>query len=315
MTGHPWETPSDEEPGEQTPASGAAPAPALRYQSQEDAERAGQEAQRKMTEESQRRAGLERELELYRQHNALLERQIHQGTQPSTGEPGQQAPATTPPQTTPAFSAKEHFRQAYQRMTALNDDALTAEDLAAQQQQIFIDALDTAFSRLATTSLTDEQMSARIEAGIQAALPTVQQQVRQQTERERLMGKLTDYGTEHGLTMTEGTDHYQDVMYAVDRNLYPATLTEDEAIAYVVDRVAQLRDIASPTPPAGSPPATGARPAPNTPRVPSPQRAQALNTPMVRSGMGRPQQAPDEIDTRAFSLSEMLDRSMRARRP
>ena len=320
LTWHPWETPPEEEPGEQplTPASGEGqesvltPTPALRYHNQEEAERAEREAQQRITEETQRRAALERELELYRQHNALLERQIQQGAQTPTTEPGQQSGATAPQQPPPPFSAKEHFRQAYQRMGTLNP---AAEDFETQQQQIFIDALDTAFSHLSsTTALTDAQINERIQVGIQAALPTMQQQVRQQTERERLLDKLASSGTTRGLDMTEGGEQYQDIMYAVQRNLYPANATEDEAIAYVIDRVAQLRGVAQ-TPPAGSPPADGARPAPTTPPGTSPQRAQALNTPMERSGMGRPQQAPDEMDTRSFSLSEVLDRSMRVRRP
>jgi hypothetical protein len=261
--------------------------------------------QQRITEETQRRAALEREVELYRQHNALLERQIHQGTLTKD--------VTPPPATTPPFSAKEHFQRAYQQMAELNP---AAEDFEQQQQRVFIDALDTAFSRLSGTTLTDEQMNARIEAGIQAALPASQEQSRQQTERERLLGKLASYGAGHGLDMQRSSAHYQDVMYAVERNLYPPTATEDEAIAYVVDRVAQLRGVASsapPTTPGSPPPLSGARPA--THPAPTPQRTQALNTPMERSGMGRQAQAPDEMDTRTFSLSEMLNRSMRARKP
>jgi len=316
ISGHPWETPGpDEEPAD-TPAprlaSPPAPAdipPGPRYENYEAAERAALEAQQRITEETQRRAALEREIELYRQHNTLLERQIQHG---STLPPDAR-PSETPAGDTPApFNAKTHFQQAYQRMAALNP---AAEDFEQQQQQVFIDALDAAFTRLSSGVLTAEQIQARIEAGIEAAVPAVQQHVRQQTERERLVGKLTRYGTEHGLNMDQASEHYQDVMYAVERNLYPATATEDEAIAYVIDRVAQLRGVASTTPrtPGSPPPPSGARPA-TTPSH-TPQRVQALNTPMERSGMGRQTEAPDEMDTRPFSLSEMLDRSMRARRP
>ena len=315
---HPNEMPFDDEgallPPQTTPSPDAGQpltAPQFRYESQQAAEQAEQEAQRRITEETQRRSALERELELYRQHNALLERQVQQGPQsptpPSPGQDGPQTPA-------PPFNVKEHLRGAYQRMQAVNP---AAEDFEAQQQTIFIDALSDAVDQLrTTTSLTEAQITARVDAGIQAALPAVQQGIRQQSERDRLLGKLNAYGAEHGLDMTEGGEQYQDVMYAVERSLYPQAATEDEAIAYVVDRVAQLRGVATTTPPVqpGSPPSSdGARPATHPPTTP--QRAQALNTPMERSGMGRQADAPDEMDTRSFSLSEMLDRSLRVRRP
>ena len=310
LTGHPWETPPEGEPGQEVPAGGPAPSPApqYRYQSQDEAERAEREAQQRITEETQRRAALEREVELYRQHNALLERQIQQGTQTTPGEPD------TTPQATPTFSAKDHFQQAYQRMAALNP---AADDFETQQQGIFIDALDSAFSRLSqTTALTEAQITAKIEAGIQAALPTIQAQVvTREANRIRMMGKITNHATNRGLDFSEDGVHYQDVMYAINNNLYPADANEDEAIAYVIEGVAGRRGVASPAPPAGSPPGQpGARPA-STPSPTPSQRAQALNTPMERSGMGRPQQAPDEMDSRSFSLSEMLNRSMRVRQP
>lgn len=316
LTGHPNEEPPVEDgvlpgepavPGEPTPA----PPPRLKYQSHEEAERAYAEAERKMQEEAQRRAFLEREVELYRQHAALLERQAQTVDAP---------PQTTAPATAPApFDPKEHFRKAYDKMAQLNP---TTEDFEAQQQTVFIDALDEAFRHLSsTTALTDAQVTARIQAEIATALEGQSQQVRQQTERERIQGKLTKYATDHGLDMAApeetnplGGAHYHDVMRAVEQNLYPADADEDAAIAHVVNLVRERRGVtAAPTTP-GSPPPNGARPV--NPSPPSTtQRAQALNTPMERSGMGRPHNAPEEMDTRSFSLSEMLERSLSVRKP
>ena len=311
MTGHPAEDQMLEEAtapsGDETPLA-ERPAPRFKYQTHEAAEAAYAEAERKMGEEAQRRAQLEREVELYRQHAALLEQQVHRA---HTVE----APLLAPSQD---FNAKEHFAQAYQRMGQLNP---AAEDFEAQQQAIFVEALDTAFSRLRhTTALTEAQIVARIDASVQTLLATRDQQAIQQTERERLMTKLQAHATANGLDVTPpdeanplGGAHYHDIMLAVDRNLYPQDADETAAIAAVVNLVKTRRGVTT-TAPAGSPPNHGVIPANPSPRTAA-QRAQALNTPMERSGMGRPQNAPAEEDTRSMSISEMLERSLSVRRP
>ena len=312
MTGHPFETPEVEETLS-IEADGTLPRevpPRFRHQSHEEAERAYDEAQRKITEETQRRTALEREAELYRQQALLLEQQLRERT---TSAPAPEHEATPAPA---AFSAKDHFRQAYENMGRVNPQA---EDFEAQQQAVFIDALDQAFARLAqTTALTDAQITAKITAGIETARAQDRAQSETQTRQQRIYEKLKIEGEKHGLDMASPTTenvmggaHFAPAQYIIDRQLYPADADEDAAIAAVVAQVQQR--YGSTTPSGSPPPSNGARPEASPPT--SAQRAQALNTPMERSGMGRSSNAPDDMDTKSMTISEMLSRSMRSRQP
>ena len=300
--------------GPTPPAPPASPAPPVpqRYASLEEADRAAVEAQRRMQEAAEEAA--------YWRRRAV---ELEQRPQPVPTTP---EPPTTPQPTPAAFDPKAHFQQAYQRMAELDP---TADEYEVRQQAIFTEALEGAFRQYEQHSqLSLQQIEQRVQQAAEAAARQVVTQERQQTHQDSLRGRLLSYATEHGLDVRapSGSDpfggrHYNDLMHAVNNNLYPADANEDTAIAAVVDVVRNRWGINTPltgaTAPNGAAPpvASPARPAGGLPPS-SPSSAPAATfSPMERSGPGRPAETPTEMDVRGYTLSEVLERSKTMRRP
>lgn len=302
LESHPADTGTSEGTPPVAPAPPAVPSRTLRYTTHEEAERAAEEARTRMHEAATEAAEWRRR---------YLEQEDRLRQQPVTPPEPPHPPA--PP--VPAFNAREHFRQAYKRIDALDP---TAEEYEAQQQEILVEAQAEAFERIGRQqpTLTPEEIERRATAAAESVVQRAESVHMQRTEQERLTAKLLGYAREHGLDVTPPTEqdpfggrHYEDLMKAVTRNMYPADADEDHAIAAVTDVVRQRWGIEA------APPANGTPPGATTTPPPRPSAAEAPLVPMERAGVGRTSAPQDDLDARPMKLDELLERSMTMRRP
>lgn len=289
------EEPPEEPPDETEPA--ATTPPARRFASQEEAERAHREAEQRMHQSTQEAAALRRHVEQVELRLRELE----------TSRPQEQPPSAAPPT---QINIRERLKAAYTEASNLDPDA---DNYYQRQQDILVNAqAEILENLLSSTRLTEEQISQRIQQGVQQAQADWQRQTQQQTDAQRQTQKLLDAATAAGLDVRPPPDdgrgfaglHYNDLMFAVANDMYPADATEDQAIAHVVTLIRERWGVS--TPGATNHAANGATP----PQTPS---TTPTHAPLERSGMGRPAVSPQQAQP--MSMSEAIDATLRPRRP
>lgn len=291
--------PPDTIPAPDGPVPDAAPAPApeipaYKYASQDEAERAAREAAQRMHEATEETAWLRRQ----------FEELSRQSRSPETQPP---APVAPPAPEVPPFDAEAHFLQTYRQASQLDPNA---EDYDEQQRDLVARRTAEAFQVYDQRFQEYERRLQTQHDEIYQELQARQTQQTQETEHDRVLGKLLAHAQTQGLDVdiptadTLGGQHYQDVVLAARMGRYPPQAGEDDAIAAVVDYVRQVRHI---TPAAPVSPAT-----PTVPAAPVPPAAPPA--PMERSGTGRPPAAADdELSGHPATLDEALAGTLQMR--
>jgi hypothetical protein len=230
-----------------------------------------------------------------------------------TGQTRTEQPPAQPQPTPQPINVRERLKRAYQEASALDPEA---DNYYQQQQDILVNAqAEILENLLAQPRLTEEHITQRIQQGITQAQQDWQRQTQQQTATERQTRKLLDAATAAGLDVRPPPEdgrgfaglHYQDLMFAVAHDMYPAQATEDEAIAHVVTLVRERWGV---TAPGTTPPSNGTTP----PAVQqSARQAQTQQAPLERAGMGRPAASPQQAQP--MSMSQAIEGTLRPRRP
>lgn len=323
MFGHPAAIEDDEEPmlpGDELPDDAPPPAPEPtpaaaeppeewepKYANQREAERASQEAQRRMTEATQEAADLRRQLaERDRREQEILARM-------EALEQAQQ----TPPQPAPApeeeFDPAAYIREHGYKVAAQLDPNL--DDYTERSQEIVSRAQGEAMLRMQQINQQRAQQSPQLQPEqireiIREELRVSQEQDRQQQQVRSVRQQLLDAATTAGLDVREpqgddpGGVHYADLMWIAGRNPRPRG-QEAEAISETVQAVMQRHGISAPQPPAPpanpQPPVAPAHPAvrPAPPAAPPP-------SPMERSTGHVPTPQPDVMDERPLQMEEIM---------
>lgn len=298
ITGHPAATPPDEileeppedtvPPGEPAPAEpppAEPPAPSFKYANQEEAEKAAQEAARRMHEVSEETAYLRRQVE---------ELQL----QRSAPEP---APAAPPVDTAPPLDIAEIVKTGFQQAAQLDPNL---ENFESQQHEIVASRIGEAIQQyvdVRTASVQQAQPAATAEE-VRAMVAAEVRAARQSQSQSQLIEMAAAEGLDVSPPTAEnplGGIHYHDLSAAVQADKHVEG-EEMEAIRSVIDVVKQRHGLNQPAPPAAPP-------------APSVNPQVQDNAPLERTGMGRPSTSADPMDAGPMHLSELLERAQSGR--